>query len=221
MTTNNHNRKQGRCRKCNLAFVWRKKPLVRDAICPYCKNEITQTTYSVVNRLQHGRKKPLQNMIIDELVLLNSRINSTHRHIKEIASTVETRKEFIEGNPNKNYIKRFCWLCQIFSAYNRRDITSMMKRFDKEAPKLDVLSNPFGDHDGNFMYLWKNLEQLRLDVKTGKEITCQIEGYKLGEINDLLQCLSSEEEFQLQLRRKEELHKIASEAFNFFASKLQ
>lgn len=38
---------QGRCRPCRIRFVWRGKPLLRDALCPRCKQPLARTTHEL------------------------------------------------------------------------------------------------------------------------------------------------------------------------------
>ena len=35
----------GRCRRCEIRFVWKGKPLLKHAICPYCASPLYLTTH--------------------------------------------------------------------------------------------------------------------------------------------------------------------------------
>lgn len=35
---------QGKCVRCAVAFRWRGKPLLRNALCPRCKEPLSKTT---------------------------------------------------------------------------------------------------------------------------------------------------------------------------------
>lgn len=38
---------QGRCRPCKKAFRWNGRPLLRDALCPSCKEPLSRTSRSL------------------------------------------------------------------------------------------------------------------------------------------------------------------------------
>jgi hypothetical protein len=35
----------GRCHRCLIRFTWVGKPLLRNALCPYCSSALQQTTH--------------------------------------------------------------------------------------------------------------------------------------------------------------------------------
>lgn len=41
---NTRNTTKGKCDGCRVVYVWAGKPLLRHAICPRCRAELTQTT---------------------------------------------------------------------------------------------------------------------------------------------------------------------------------
>jgi len=191
------NQKQGKCTSCKLAFVWKNKPLVRNALCPYCQMPLSQTTWSVVRRLKHGRKKPLQNNIIDDLEYENRRIIKAYDFVIQVSETKESRKKFIDSKPDPDAIKRLRHLCQVIGAYDRKETPEIMKRFNKEAPKISSTRQPFGYGNIELYYLWKALESLRWEICSGRMITSRIESYKVGQLQTMLHYLSSEEKYHL------------------------
>ncbi len=41
----NQGETSGRCRRCSIRFVWKGKPLLKHAFCPYCSRRLHQTTH--------------------------------------------------------------------------------------------------------------------------------------------------------------------------------
>lgn len=53
---------QGRCKPCRIRVVWTGRPLLRDALCPRCRDPISRTTRTLRYHLTVTKEHPFERV---------------------------------------------------------------------------------------------------------------------------------------------------------------